>query len=235
VDALYAKLSPHSSINLKDEGTAQYKAFHWLANQDQMKLRPTDDDLLQRYVLAVFFFSASGQINEDGSAKVEWTKHDAWMSGQGICSWYGVACESGKEGMVLGLNMTSNGIRGTLPAELKSLRLLGRLDLSQNQIEGTLPKELAYTQNLIDLILRDNKLTGSIPSDFGEMSVLHELNLGENSLTGGIPSTLNQATKMRAMSLEKNSFQGTIPNFGSLKFLGKYSLCFIGIIVHNQI
>ena len=227
LDSFYKQIQAHSPIDLNDKESSQYKALKWLTDQDPLQLAPHSDDVLQRYILAVVFFSFSGHLGGD-MVEANWTHQDGWMGEGGICSWFGVECvaeQAGKEGMVLGLNLTDNNIVGTLPAELKSLRLLGRLDLSLNEIEGSIPEELLNTQNLIDLILRGNKLSGSILGDFGKLSILRELDLGENQLTGKIPIGLAQATRLKALSLERNKLEGSIPALGSLESLGKFSFC----------
>jgi hypothetical protein len=50
---------------------------------------------------------------------------------------------------VQSLNLTSNGLAGTLPDELSMLQLDIRvLDVSDNSIEGTIPASLSNLRNL---------------------------------------------------------------------------------------
>jgi hypothetical protein len=84
-----------TDVDELDEKTPQYMAFNWLVNQDPAQI---DFDtvpfsvLLERYVMAVFYFSAAGP---------QWTEQLNFLSGKSICSWRfggffavrGVVCE----------------------------------------------------------------------------------------------------------------------------------------------
>ena len=79
-------------------GTAQNLALRWLTDDDPAKLETDDDAILQRYALAVFYFSTyvaseiSDQSTGSGELKGGWTYMDFWMSDKGVCLWYGVSC-----------------------------------------------------------------------------------------------------------------------------------------------
>ena len=70
---------------------AQLKAISWLANKDAKKI-PIDfsnqervNQLVQRYVLAVFFDVTGGH---DG----KWSNTTNWLKKSDICDWFGVEC-----------------------------------------------------------------------------------------------------------------------------------------------
>jgi hypothetical protein len=209
-------------------GSPQFNALQWISYQDPAKLGVNDTHLVQRYVLAVFFFSTSGKVHKEERPMANWKSQDHWMTGRSICRWYGIRCvgDNGKDdehiGEVLSLNLTNNAVQGTLPVELQSISLLESVDLSQNSIEGRLPIQIAKFPALRDLFLRANQLEGRIPTELGSMTLLRALHLGKNQFTGRIPTQLRQATRLRALGLDTNQLTGAIPDFASLSSLSKW-------------
>lgn len=208
-------------------GSPQFNALQWISYQDPAKLGVNDTHLVQRFVLAVFFFSTSGKVHKEERPMANWKSQDHWMTGRSICRWYGIRCvgDNGKDdehiGEVLSLNLTNNAVQGTLPVELQSINLLESVDLSQNSIEGPLPVQIARLPALRDLYLRANQLEGRIPTELGSMTLLRTLHLGQNQLTGRIPTQLRQATRLRALALDRNQLTGAIPDFANLSSLSK--------------
>ena len=160
-------------------GTPQYQAIHWLTAADEAQLSPDDPYLLQRYGLAVFFFTTyvtSEMEDRAGLPTVtdpnispgsEWKVVTNWMSGSGYCDWHGVECHTDEEGSrvydanagVTHLNLTANNIRGYLPNELGALSDLRVLDLGQNGLTGTIVSSLGDLP-LTTLYLGDNVSCG---------------------------------------------------------------------------
>lgn len=156
-------------------GTPQYQAIHWLTAADEAQLSPDDPFLLQRYGLAVFFFTTyvtSEMEDRAGLPTVtdpnispgsEWKVVTNWMSGSGHCDWHGVECHTDEEGSrmydanagVTHLNLTANNIRGYLPNELGALSDLRVVDFGQNALTGTIPTSLGDLP-LTTLYLGDN-------------------------------------------------------------------------------
>jgi Leucine-rich repeat (LRR) protein len=215
-----------SESDLATVGTPQYHAAQWLANVDGAKLRANSPHLMQRYALAVLFYSTAG-TEEHVHPQGNWNSQTSWLSGSGLCAWEGVECGMDPNGphfdgngAVTALNLTSNGLAGSLPSELKALTSLSRLDLSKNSLVGTLPEALASLRELKDLILRENKLSGIIPIDYGlKFSNLRQLSLGLNKLHGGIPRQVEHMVNLRALGLEHNELEGTIPELEDLNKL----------------
>lgn len=229
VNGIHAKVTAEgitSQSDLETVGTPQYHAVQWLANVDGAKLRANSPYLMQRYVLAVLFYSTSG-TEEHVKPKGMWNSQTGWLSAAGLCIWEGVECEADPngprfdgDGVVTALNLTSYGLAGNLPSELKALNKLTRLDLSKNGLVGTLPKDLVSLQELKVLILRDNQLSGTIPTDYGlKFSNLRQLGLGVNKLHGGIPREVEHMVNLRALGLEHNELEGLIPELEDLSKL----------------
>jgi hypothetical protein len=93
------------------------------------------------YSLASLFYSSKG-----GSS---WYISDSWLNSTNECEWYGVVCQSddgsstGVE-VIRGLNLTGNGLDGTIPSDLAILSNLLVLDMSNNQLMGSIPDEMGY-------------------------------------------------------------------------------------------
>ena len=86
-------------------------------------------------------------------------------------------------GRVTEINLKSNNLQGTLPAELGNLTELKKLELNRdfqyleevNNLNGAIPSTLQNLKKLEVLNLSNSGLTGSIPSEIGEMTALKEL------------------------------------------------------------
>ena len=222
-------MSLSSKASLQTEGTAQYNALQWVALYDQAQLSVSDPGLMQRYALAVLYYS-SKDIHYDSKEKPlspGWESYDNWMSEKGVCIWYGVECvgadsvtyDSNAE--ITLLNLTDNKVSGTIPSELAACQGLIELDLSGNELEGSLPPELVTLNRLQKLKLGRNFISSSIPDAFGGFEDLRVLDLGRNEISGTIPVTLQNITGLRSLSLVENMITGKIPEFEEMAWLSK--------------
>ena len=87
--ALISIMAVVSPIGLNDEGSAQYLAKEWLFHFDLLQLTPSattsNDTIIQRYVLAVFYYATNGPKS--------WAANN-WLAG-GECVnlyWTGISC-----------------------------------------------------------------------------------------------------------------------------------------------
>ena len=84
---LSANVSGSDAIN--DESSSQGKAFFWLTCEDSINppLQPGIDDaqIIQRYILAVFYYSFNGN---------RWRNNSGWLGGSNECDWYRVGCDT---------------------------------------------------------------------------------------------------------------------------------------------
>ncbi|KAI6676325.1 hypothetical protein NL676_037121 [Syzygium grande] len=86
------------------------------------------------------------------------------------------------------LNLAGNNISGTIPPRICGwLPYLVSLDLSSNGLEGSLPSELANCKFLNNLELSDNKLSGTIPPELAKLQRLKTFSIAGNDLNGEIP------------------------------------------------
>ncbi|KAI3875388.1 hypothetical protein MKW98_000065 [Papaver atlanticum] len=163
-----------------------------------------------------------------------------------FCQWKGVTCSRRHPSRVTVLNLTSQGLVGSIsphignlsflkdlilhdnslnreiPQQIGRLFRLKRLDLSSNSLVGEIPENLSSCSNLIHLNITNNKLRGGIPSSFGNLSSLIHLSLGFNNLEGGVPSSLSKLTSLELLDFISNKLSGMVPlslfNISSLKF-----------------
>ena len=216
----------------------QTRALRWVAYSDPARLEPEDPVLTQRYALAVFFynsfmyfqkFAGTAQVIEkdeeeqfEGVPIVGWYIQDHWLTGKGICKWYGVSCPAkqidgiektvyDENAPVLYLNLTKNYVWGELPNEFKALHSLERLDVSQNHLSGRFPSEVRRMTKLKFVKLHDNQMTGSLPPQIGFMQSAIEVDISKNQFSGSLPSELNRLSNIRYLDLSHNKFTNQIP------------------------
>ena len=148
-----------------------------------------------------------GLYNATGGAN--WTNNTGWLGAEGTeCSWFGVSCENGN---VVSINLSSNGLVGTIPSSLSQFSELRNLILNNNQLSGSIPVELAQLSKLNYLSLATNQLTGAVPAQLSQFANLTRLFLHQNQLTGAIPSELGQLSSLTHLYLHQNELSGAIP------------------------
>ncbi len=148
------------------------------------------------------------------------TLSPAWSVGTDISSWQGVGVE---EGRVIGLNMESRGLTGSIPPELGDLSKLRRMALDHNDLTGSIPSALGKLSELKELALEFNNLSGAIPAELGALTNLDKLFLQSNQLTGPIPMEFGNLSKLKTLLMGDNLLSGPIPselgNMSALEFL----------------
>jgi Leucine-rich repeat (LRR) protein len=205
-------------------GSPQETALRWLVFEDPVEISPDHPNLLQRYALAVLFFSTSGEMDIQGNITSRWFSAENWMTEIGHCEFAGIECERNvdkdveydSDGKITSIYLENNGLEGTIPSELQALTELWRLKLSQNKLKGTIAPSIFQLPKLSDVSIRDNNLTGIIPSTNGKLEQLH---LGVNNLTGAIPNTIAYELGLQGLTLERNKLTGTSPGLTELTSL----------------
>jgi Leucine-rich repeat (LRR) protein len=85
-----------------------------------------------------------------------WTNNTDWLSGSSaadFATWHGVTVVNGD---VTAIDLSSNNLTGTIPAELTQLAALASINLSGNHLSGDLPEGLAGMSGLETLDLSEN-------------------------------------------------------------------------------
>jgi len=207
---------------LNDVTSPQSRAAAWLVEDYALRDPCVDGSTkqgVQRFVLATFYFSTSGD---------SWRNKWGWMGKDEECNWGGVVCNS--EGDSISLNIDENGLTGPIPAEISRLTSLTSLALDSNSISSPIPLISSLTSlEVIDL--DNNELTGKIPDWIFGLSLLRVLDLNHNSLTGTLSDSLGGASNLSFVQLHENDFTGVIPNsFGDLELLETLTLHGNGIV-----
>ncbi|KAL7540992.1 hypothetical protein ACHAXR_010546 [Thalassiosira sp. AJA248-18] len=218
--------SPSSKVAVfTDILSPQYNAFEWVYNSDASGLN--DSRLVQRWVLASFYYGASGD---------EWVVKNGWMESGDECQWYGVSC---LDGVVSKLELEQNRLVGEiipeisiwgndlyvislgndydapeeernrfvmpLPSFLGDLPYLTFLNLEGVGLTSTIPEELFSSwPQLESLYLNDNDISGSLPQSIKHLSSIEVLWLGANNLSGSIIPEIGQLSTLKDLSLESN-------------------------------
>jgi Leucine-rich repeat (LRR) protein len=227
--SLILDLQVTSRSTLEDKGSAQARALDWLANQDAAT---EIEDVRTRYSLATLYFSTHTNST--------WSNTKNWLSADQVCVWYGVTCNPNKAKVTIvqELNLSANGLMGTLPEELsllqrdchvldlsanaiggaipetmgQSLKNLKRLYLGPNVFASTIPETLYELSHLTHLYIDSSQLVGTLSPSIKKLTSLHGLGLHNNDLTGSIPSTIGDLTELRVLNLDENHFNSSIPS-----------------------
>lgn len=160
-----------------------------------------------------------------------WIHRDNWRTDAPLDAWYGVTTD--EQGRVIGLDLSDNGLTGSIPPEIARLATLVVLDLSvsDDTIASQLdrgarrsPRPLPGLRLDVGLHggpdpgpdrdappLARQGLTGPIPPTLGALSQLRTLNLSGNGLTGPIPPELGLLGELEALDLGLNALTGPIP------------------------
>lgn len=116
----------------------------------------------------------------------QWASSTGWRdAGLGVCSWYGVACDSSGQN-VTALSLAGNGLTGDLTGatELFDIVSLVSVDLSNNELVGPVAPGFGLMPGLEVLDLSRNGLS-SFPASWGaEASSLQHLSLQLNNISG---------------------------------------------------
>jgi len=235
-------------VELLTPGTPQNRALEWLIEDDKLCVCPDEflacrinsivPKFVQRYVMAVFYFSTGGgnwtecnapddvcnttQVDEanalctvlgDGPDVFNFDivqDTDAWLTPSDECLWGGNACRNDTFCMDR-IEFEGNGLGGTLPFEIQELSDLRYLIVEEGATAGQIPSEYGTFGTLHILDLNFNALTGTVPLEVWTIPLLFQLDLNDNFLTGTIATEIGTVQFLQFVQLEVNQFTGTIP------------------------
>ena len=236
--------------DLTTEDSPQYQAARWIADLDRMQseipvLQNLDKNhlvhnasaeeqdhahqvhmdyerFLQRYILAVFFFSLNGR---------SWVNDLSFLSENNECAWFDPEIANDGQSYALGVTCNNklfvqdlfvprNNLVGNLPSEIQFLRHLELLSVRHNFVKSTIPPELARLSDTLQYLdLTKNDMTGSLSgSVMGSLTGLKALGLAGNHFEGSIPAELSGLSNLITLDLSHNrKLKGPInPVVGSL-------------------
>ena len=106
--------------------------------------------------------------------------------------------------------LASNGLSGTIPAELGELESLDYLNMGSNDLTGGIPESLRALTSLTSLILERNGLSGRVDW-LGDLTMLELLALGGNALSGELLSEAAKLSRLRFLEVGDNLLSGPMP------------------------
>jgi hypothetical protein len=169
--SLFVDLSTHDDgAALTSSSTPQNEALYWLS-QDPSLDSYSDEQKVQRFVLATLFYSTDGP---------HWVNSDGWISDSDECTWFSYTELCDGSGNLLQIDLRDNALIGTLPVELSWLASLEKLNLRENSLSGQIPSEFGELKSLAFLQFAMNDLTGTVPSELARCTNLGTL-VGELS------------------------------------------------------
>lgn len=233
-------------------GSPAKKALHWITQRDHalLEIPGVDADapdevkvehaLLQRYALAVFYYSQEAPkstavtsrspagatrrhlrvANMKNITQEELDNRKAfdesWLSVKPVCEWHGVVCADDAESVVE-VNLPKHLLQGTIPRELlvgAAMPHLKKVDLTQNKLHGDLP-----------VVTRERDNAGEQLGLAPHESTLQVLHLGGNRLTGKI-DMISGFSQLKTLTLEDNLLAGAVSDetLGQLTQLEKLQL-----------
>lgn len=158
-------------------------------------------DISQRSVLLEIYRAMGGD---------EWMRNLNWGTAAPLDMWHGVVTDA--EGNVTKLDLSRNGLSGTIPPAIGMLESLVFLILETNgRLSGPIPPELGNLDNLALLWLEHNELTGSIPSELGDLPSLVSLKLSHNGLTGQVPPRFANLGYLDVLAIDNTALSGRLP------------------------
>ena len=195
--------------DLENPDSAQAQALAWMtADTLGGTVWKSDYDLMQRYVMVVFYYATGGPTWE--------AQHSFLSLDKPVCEWNSplldpmLYCDS--QGRVIELDAVDRGLSGILPHELGYLTALQLLYLGQNpNMAGSIPTELGFLGNLLELDVSTSGYEGTIPTELAQLSKLSVLALQDNFLTGTVPEAFGTLSSLKEVYLQATELEGTIP------------------------
>ncbi|XP_072992322.1 receptor protein kinase TMK1-like [Typha latifolia] len=150
----------------------------------------------------------------------------SWTGSDPCSSWAGITCSA--DGRVTAIQVGNRSLTGSLPADVRNLTALTRLELQANSLTGQLPS-LSGLSSLQTLFLHSNFFS-SVPVDFfSGLSSLSSVSLDDNPFEPWpIPSSLADATNLVNFSANSANVSGALPEFFATAFpsLDRLALAF---------
>lgn len=146
-----------------------------------------------------------------------------WNPSSSLCTWPGVIC-SNFGNRVIGLNLSSFGLEGTISPHIGNLSFLRSIQLQNNKLSGNLSREIGNLFRLRVLNISFNNLQGELPVNISKLTELKMLDLMANKITGRVTDDqLRNLRSLQVLNFGKNLLWGSIPpsiaNLSSLNTL----------------
>lgn len=146
----------------------------------------------------------------DSTNGTGWDNSHNWKTDHDIEYWYGISVEGVH---VTSIRLGSNGLEGTIPADIGEFSKLTRLELG-DQLTGEIPAGIYGLTDLEILTLGSNQLTGTISSDINNLSMLKKFVIYDNNFVD-FPD-LSSLANIEFLNIRENqfTFEDIEPNIG---------------------
>mmetsp|Transcript_10053 Transcript_10053/g.28584 ORF Transcript_10053/g.28584 Transcript_10053/m.28584 type:complete len:1102 (+) Transcript_10053:561-3866(+) len=229
-EALYREfLAEKVGKEVNDAGSPADQALLWLVYQDPLELSVRASNLVQRYLVALFYFHTTTAglwtscnpptadetdtctIPKMVEGKIEAVETTRWLTGVSECKWEGVACGGTFGDVVVGISVADNELSNSIPDQLQLLTSLQKFAVPSNKMNGTIPEFLGSIETLSHLELRNNTFDGTIAGRFftGNAEFV-TFDVAQNKLSGNFPNAIGRESKMVTLDISDNDFEGTI-------------------------
>jgi hypothetical protein len=188
--------------------------FSQLLTLNSMMTNMVQFRIRQRYALLTLWF-------QQAFTNTTWTNRNGWLVNANECgnNWNGIGCASinlggdvGTQNVVTAVNLFSNNLIGTLPADLGLLTALTYFGVRVNALTGTLPASIGQWTVLTYFGVTGNALTGTLPASIGQWTALKYFRVNGNALTGTIPASIGNWSQIRFAFFQANQFTGAMPD-----------------------
>mmetsp|Transcript_15801 Transcript_15801/g.26486 ORF Transcript_15801/g.26486 Transcript_15801/m.26486 type:complete len:674 (-) Transcript_15801:90-2111(-) len=149
------------------------------------------------------------ELLQGGSGQSFANDNEGWDESTPVCDWKGITCDS--SGNLESVQVTNEGLQGTLPQSFGDLSTLVHLYLSSNQFTGSIPSNIKSLSKLKTLDVSFNNLGGQIP--FPLSSAMESFHVGHNKLSGNLPTSFAAGTSnLKIFDVKYNRLIGTLPD-----------------------
>eukprot|EP00537_Pseudo-nitzschia_pungens_P001739 CAMPEP_0172368868 /NCGR_PEP_ID=MMETSP1060-20121228/29612_1 /TAXON_ID=37318 /ORGANISM="Pseudo-nitzschia pungens, Strain cf. cingulata" /LENGTH=500 /DNA_ID=CAMNT_0013093605 /DNA_START=54 /DNA_END=1556 /DNA_ORIENTATION=+ len=214
IESTFDRHSLNKSVLDKD--TAQRQAMIWMC-RDKNVNSIEHTEKLQRFVLAVLFYSTNMIPSMHVDNPKAWRVADNWLTNAHSCDWMGVECNDDK--VIVAIYLEKNRLSGKIPNEIAIIaNNIDSLDFTDNIIHMRDNDFDAFLslKRLKTLLMDDNYLFNEdgLPSQLSALTSLEKLRLSYNVFEGQLNkhSVLDSMTKLSHLEIESNYFTGAMPD-----------------------
>lgn len=138
-----------------------------------------------------------------------WVNNSHWGGDVVVCTWYGVVCDAAN---AVEIRLQNNNLSGTLPPEISSVRI-SVLNVTRNGLSGTLPSSFGKWSALREFDVSHNNLSVTLPPEYSQWSGVYQLYVSNNSLSGTLPAAYaSWRSVISRVMVDHNMLSGTLPS-----------------------
>lgn len=150
--------------------------------------------LLQRYVIALFFYSFQISLGFDT------------LNSDPTCEWPGVTCDD-KNQFIEHLDFSDMGLRGTFVTEIGLLTRLKSFVATDNHFIGPInPVTFTYMPNLEVFDVSSNKFGGGFPATLVQLPRIQDIVLSNNLIVGPLPGDIKYSESISKFFLTSGNW-----------------------------